>query len=52
MGDVVTVQEVSKTYRLGKPSVTALAGVSLRVAAGDSWPWPGLRAAARRPCST
>jgi putative ABC transport system ATP-binding protein len=35
MGDVVTVQEVSKTYRLGKPSVTALAGVSLRVAAGE-----------------
>jgi putative ABC transport system ATP-binding protein len=35
MGDVVTVQEVSKTYRLGKLNVTALAGVSLRVAAGE-----------------
>ena len=35
MGYVVTVQEVSKTYRLGKLSVTALAGVSLRVAAGE-----------------
>jgi putative ABC transport system ATP-binding protein len=35
MGDVVTVQDVSKTYRLGKLSVTALAGVSLRVAAGE-----------------
>ena len=35
MGDVVTVQEVSKTYRLGKLSVTALAGVSLRVAVGE-----------------
>ena len=35
MGDVVTVHEVSKHYRLGKLSVTALAGVSLRVAAGE-----------------
>ena len=35
MGDVVTVQEVSKTYRLGKVSVTALDGVSLTVAAGE-----------------
>jgi len=35
MGDVVTVQDVSKTYRLGKLNVTALAGVSLTVAAGE-----------------
>ena len=33
MGDVVTVQEVSKNYRLGKLNVTALAGVSMQVAA-------------------
>ena len=51
MGDVVTVQEVSKTYRLGKLSVTALAGVSLRGRRrGSSWPWPGPRAAGRRRC--
>jgi putative ABC transport system ATP-binding protein len=35
MGDVVTVQDVSKTYQLGKRHVTALAGVSMRVAAGE-----------------
>jgi putative ABC transport system ATP-binding protein len=35
MGDVVTVQEVSKSYRLGTLNVTALAGVSLTVAAGE-----------------
>ena len=35
MGDVVTVRDVEKTYRLGKLNVTALAGVSLTVAAGE-----------------
>jgi putative ABC transport system ATP-binding protein len=35
MSDVVSVVDVSKTYRLGTLSVTALAGVSLRVAAGE-----------------
>src|SRR5262250_399851 len=35
MGDVVTVQDVSKTYQLGKLNVTTLAGVSMQVAAGE-----------------
>ena len=35
MSDVVGVMDVSKTYRLGALSVTALAGVSLRVASGE-----------------
>jgi putative ABC transport system ATP-binding protein len=33
--DPVAVKDVSKTYRLGKLTVTALDGVSLRVAAGE-----------------
>ncbi len=35
MSEVVTVTDVSKTYRLGKLTVTALAGVSLAVKAGE-----------------
>jgi putative ABC transport system ATP-binding protein len=35
VSDPVVVTDVSKTYRLGKLTVTALAGVSLRVAAGE-----------------
>jgi putative ABC transport system ATP-binding protein len=35
MSDVVGVMDVSKTYRLGALSVTALAGVSLQVAPGE-----------------
>jgi len=35
MGQRVVVTDVSKTYRLGKINVTALAGVSLAVEAGE-----------------
>jgi putative ABC transport system ATP-binding protein len=35
MSDVVGVMDVTKTYRLGALSVTALAGVSLQVAPGE-----------------
>jgi putative ABC transport system ATP-binding protein len=35
VSEVVTVTDVSKTYRLGKLTVTALAGVSLAVKAGE-----------------
>jgi putative ABC transport system ATP-binding protein len=35
VADIVTVQDVTKTYRLGKLTVTALAGVSLGVRAGE-----------------
>jgi len=35
MGEVVSVKDVSKTYRLGSQTVTALAEVSLTVGAGE-----------------